>query len=127
MAEPNIEIKFDQAALQGMVEKWVMEQMTEETRNQVLAQAVKYLMTTPNTNYGPRESPLQQAFNRAIETVMYQVARDLIENNEEVKDKLTAMMGESMTIFLQTSYHDAKEPFIKKMGEALSEVFTRRD
>lgn len=126
MAEgPQVEIKFDQAALTTLVEKWVMEQMTEETRDAVMAQAVRHLMTAPNSSYGPRESPLQMAFNSSIEQVMRKVALDIIEGSEEIKTKVHELMGQALETFLHDTWEDKKGPFVKTMADAFASAFSK--
>ncbi len=97
----SIKIEFNEDGLKDLVSGWVIQQMSGEQREAVLANAVKYLITQPKDNYGRAgNSPLELAFNIAIERVMRDIATDMIENDPEVRAKLTTLLGETFGSFM---------------------------
>lgn len=132
MAEPQIKIDFPQEKLQALVEGWVMDQLTAEQKEHILAQAIQYLMTpTPTSAYdkSPQKSPLQAAFDISLSQVIHKVAREMIENSPEVQAKCRQAMGEAMETFFTGSWDAPGSLFVSKMSEAFSAWFTeyRRD
>lgn len=100
----------------------IMKTLDENTRTAVIAAAIDHLMRPENTYGGKQESPLQQAFNRAIANVAEQAAKEEIENNDEVKEKLRTLLHEAVDTLMAN-----KEESVKKIASALAAAMTRRD
>lgn len=80
------EIKLDSDAVQNIVAKALLEELSEEARNSLIQQAITYLIAVPeNTNhYRTRQekSPLQAAFEKAAVEVADGYVRELFNRNE---------------------------------------------
>lgn len=126
MEPPKIEVNFDQDALHDLISKWVLEQMSVEQREKVLQQAITYLMTPPKADkyatYQP-PSPLQEAFNNALNRVMHDVARTIVDEDPAIRDAIQKLMGEALEEFLHGAEGDKKRGYVQKMGEAFSYLF----
>jgi hypothetical protein len=126
MAEA-IKIEFPQEQLQTLVEKWVLDQITPEQRNEIVSKAVAGLLGPRKDNYGRvTVSPLEEAFNQAVTTVMHKIVREMVENNEEAKAKIAAMVGEALHSFFMNGTEYPGRDFHTKMAEAFSSWFHER-
>lgn len=125
--EPMIKIDFPQEKLQALVEGWVMEQMTAEQKESILAQAVTYLMTPPPQNQydrSPQRSPIQVAFDQAVNQTIHKIAREMIENSPVVQAKCRQMIGEAVETFFTHEWDAPGSTFVNKMSEAFALWFT---
>lgn len=80
------EIKLDSDAVQNIVAKALLEELSEEARNSLIQQAITYLIAAPkNTNHysnRPEKSPLQVAFEKAAVEVADGYVRELFKKDE---------------------------------------------
>lgn len=116
----NINLNDEQ--MREVIGAAVLKTLDEDTRTTVIAAAIDHLMRPEKTFGGRQESPLQQAFNRAIANVAEQAAKEEIENNDEVKEKLRTLLHEAVDTLMAN-----KEESVKKIASALSDAMTRRD
>jgi hypothetical protein len=127
VAEPSIKIDFPQEKLEALVEGWVMQQLTTEQRDNILAQAIKFLMTPPPASQydrTPQPSPLQAAFNTAIHQSVHKIAREMIEESEQVQANVRRAMGEAMETFFTGTWDAPGSLFVNKLSEAFAAWFT---
>lgn len=127
MPEPAIKIEFPQEKLQALVEHWVIEQLSAEQKETILAQAIKYLMTPPPQNQydrTPARSPIQVAFDQAVTQTIHKIAREMIENSPEVQAKCRQMIGEAVETFFTGTWDAPGSAFVAKVSEAFALWFT---
>lgn len=106
MPEP-IKIEFDEDGLKDLVSGWVLQQMSGDQREAVLASAIKHLITEPTGNYGYKgASPLQAAFNLAVERVMHEVAREMLAEDPHVRASIRELIGQAFTKWLSEYGND---------------------
>lgn len=98
----------------------VLKTLDENTRATVISTAITHLLKPEKTYNGITESPLQQAFNRAIENIAEKMAMEEIENNEEVKSKLRTLLHEAVDTLMAN-----KDESVKKIAAALASAMTK--
>lgn len=83
------ELKIPVEELSTVLNKAILDSLSAETKERLIEGALQYMLTAPATGrYGEKEpSPLQRAFNQALNNVAYQVAEQLIETGG-TKEKL---------------------------------------
>jgi len=96
------ELKFDETGLKSVVSAWIMQQMTSEQREAAIAAALGYLLEQPKDKYGYGKgtSPLQQSFNLAIEQVMRQVVREMVETDPHIQAQVKQLLAETFSKWL---------------------------
>lgn len=90
-----MEIKLDGAAVAEIASTAIFQSMTEEARETVLKQAVQSLLT-PEKNHrmsGFGKSPLQQAFEQAIQAAAFKAVHDQIANDPNLQIAIDKLMG----------------------------------
>lgn len=80
MNETKITIPTD--AMQAIVQKAIMESLSEDQRAVLIETALKYLLTETRTSYGRSPSPLESAFNMAVSEAAHTIAREIVKENE---------------------------------------------
>ena len=120
-----VAIEFPEAELRLLVESWVLQQLSGDQKEAVLARAISYLMTPPPRNSYDREaptSPLQGAFDRAVRIAVEKVAQELVANDEAVRAKLRELMGAALIEWMAGhAYND----FVRAFSDAM--YATKRD
>lgn len=82
-------ITLDNDQVRTLVQEGIIAQLTGEQREAIISQALAALLTKPRDNYGRESvSPLQSAFNTAVQRVSERLATELIEENPEVRSRI---------------------------------------
>ena len=125
----EIKIDFPEDSLKELVAGWVMNQMSSEQKERVLAQAMAYLLTPKKESYQTVAiSPLEHAFTNACSQVMHQVAKEMILDNEEIRSKIATKLGEGLMAWLdEDKYSEANDRFTAEIGLAIGRALGRRD
>lgn len=103
----QIDVKFPEDALNDIVHKAILEQVTAEQRDAIIGAAVKALTERPkSTGYGSHQpqSALQDAFNMAVQRVANRVAVEVIDNDPVIQGKIRALMGEAVAAAMDDEY-----------------------
>jgi len=122
VTEPAIKIELPQEHLEALVQQWVLQQLDDGKREEIITQAIAHLMAPQKDRYGSARNitPLQEAFNLAISQAVHRIAREMIDNNEEVQNKMRLEMGKAIETFFTTSYDAPGSLFGQKLAEAFS-------
>lgn len=77
-------INLDGEAMQAVVSKAILEGISQDQKLSLVEQAINYLVTAPPAPaYGRTQpTPLQSAFNRAVEAVSTKVVMEIIQAEE---------------------------------------------
>lgn len=108
--------------LKSIVSEAIFASLTEEARGTMIKGALAHLLTPEKTgNYGAVGlTPIQQAFNRAIETVANVVVREELAKNEAVRDAINAMTTEAIRAFMGAE----KDKMVQRMAGAIARAIT---
>jgi len=88
-------INIPEDAVRSIVSKAIMENLPQETKDDVIRQAVTSLITPPRDTYGrPSETPLQAAFSQAVHRAVHQIATEMVEQNPQVRQRIADLLGE---------------------------------
>lgn len=106
-------INLDPESLAHIVQKAVLDSITPEARDQLLADAIKNLLTIPNDTRpaydrngpGPK-SPLQESFELAVRSAAAKVVRETIENDPKVAEAIRAVVHPLVADLCDGSYTD---------------------
>lgn len=88
-------IKLDAESFAGIASAAIFDSLTEEARGDIIKQALEHLLT-PESNRGfgvKPTTPIQQAFNQAIQSVAFKVVRDKIENDPTITAEIEKLIG----------------------------------
>lgn len=79
---------IDLGSMEPLVAKAILDALTEETREKLIADAIKHLITPTRDPHSFRQpvSPIQQHFDSALATVARRVAEEVIANDPRFTD-----------------------------------------
>jgi hypothetical protein len=95
--------------------------MTGEEKDRVIAQAIEYLTTPEKSGFGSaRKSPMQIAFNNAMEQATFVWAREFIQNDPAILGAVNKVLAESTKALIEE-----REDFLRVvtngLGRAIAE------
>lgn len=123
----QIKIEFPQDGLKEMIGGWVIQQMTGEQKEKILAQAIDYLLTPKKESWQQvATSPLQDAYTIACRSVMNEVARELIQDDPEIRERIKGKMGEGLLAWLEGD-GEASRVMSEEIGLAIGRALGKRD
>lgn len=118
----GMEVKLDAEAAASIAAAAIFESMTQDARDQVLRQAVQYLLTPEKDSrypYGNVSTPLQKAFNSALSTASYQVVQEEIQKSPEVKQAILDILGPLIQGALTAQSTEHNTSLADTIGEAV--------
>jgi hypothetical protein len=115
----GLNLNLDNATMQALVAKAILEQVGPEKRDAIMGEALKFLLAPPPKTggyYAPDpKSPLQQAFERAAETCALRIMHEEFDK-PEYAEKVRVVVHEAMERAFQG---EAREKMIARMMSAL--------
>lgn len=102
----------------------IVQAMDQNSRERVIQQAVAYLLKPTEGSYGRAGlSPIQQAFNSAVQQAAQKIIADQINNDPEVQAKIKGLMADVMT----KVFEDDREALVINLAAAFGRFITRSD
>lgn len=91
------DITIPNEELASLLSVQILSSLSEATRNDLIAAALKYLITKPSGSYGSRQTPLEQAFEQALFKVAHRMADEVIAEETEAAGKVKEMFRKLIT------------------------------
>lgn len=88
----DVQIKLGDEEMKEVIAEALLKELGTEQRDQIIATAIRELITIRN-EYGSKISPLQKAFNNAVEYMAETIAREQISQNAEIKQQIEALLA----------------------------------
>ncbi len=104
----SVNVAFDTEAMRALVGESILASITDEMRKDILTQAVAQLTTVPKAQsyYDRSVSPLQKAFNDAVSNVANELAKELIEEDPSIRERVKSAMVSSLNKALKADVLD---------------------
>lgn len=120
-----MKLDIDDDQMKSLLSEAIYASLDEKKRGALIKGALEHLLTPDrNSGYGVTgQTPIQRAFNNAIETVANTVVREELTKNEAVRAKIEEMMASAVAAFIGAE----RETMIKRMSDAIASSLTRRD
>lgn len=126
----QFDLKIDEAQIKGLVAEGILSQLTEEGRQNLIKQAIEYLLTPPKSTdrYSTTtpKSPIQEAFENAATWVVRDVVKDIIEKDEAFKTTVNNMVTDTVAAAMDNDY-DFQKLVSDAYSEALMNVWKKKN
>ena len=122
MSPEGIKLNISDGALQEALHKAILDQISGEERERIIAAAITYLCTVPEKRslYDPApQSKLQTAFNAAIEQQTYHIVREYVAENRDFLDFVKTQLKEVVAALMVQN-----EQLRTKISEHLADAIT---
>lgn len=94
MAEINL--KLEEESLKKMAAEAILAQLSTDERASILQQAVSFLLTPKEQGLGYRKTtPLQDAFQIALQKIAHEVAREVLDDMPEIQANMKEVAAEA--------------------------------
>ena len=108
MTEPILNI--NESVLEGVIAKAVIESITPEQRDKMLAGVIDSLLAKPKQNepgyrsYGNNRSNLEVAVEQAVFSTALKIMREELENDPRVRDGVKAALDPTLNAIAMADY-----------------------
>jgi pyruvoyl-dependent arginine decarboxylase (PvlArgDC) len=114
----NLNLPDDQ--MREIVSAAILQTVTAENRDALITSAIASLLAPNSSGYGGRESPLQVAFNLAIQQTARQIVKEMLDTDEQIK----AVVEEIIISAAKKAFSsEKKDTMIDSMANAIAEGF----
>jgi pyruvoyl-dependent arginine decarboxylase (PvlArgDC) len=79
----NLDLPDDQ--MREIVSAAILQTVTAENRDALITSAIASLLAPNSSGFGSRQSPLQLAFNIAIEQKAKQIVKEMLDTDEQIE------------------------------------------
>ncbi len=112
-----MDLKFDQQLMSQIVSKAILEGVSAEQRDTLLAAAVDALITPERGSYGVKpKTPIQEAFEAAAKNACHQVAAQMIAEDPQFMQTVRDLTREAIDKALSADTWEAEEVRRKILG-----------
>lgn len=114
-----MKFELDDKQMKSLFSEALLTALGEGQRNNIIKEAIAHLTTKTSEGYGKGITPIQQAFNEAVQSHAHQAARKFFEENEEARKSIDEAIIEGYRKFV-SGFHDGKlyEAIAEKIGSA---------
>lgn len=118
-----MDIKLDEEALATIAATAIFKEIDEDTRNTVIQQAVKYLLTPVKTSnyYSTPTTPLQDAFNSAIRQAAHKAVEERVKNDPEVEKTIKELLGPIVLGVVEGQSRNYRDGLANAIGTAIGQ------
>lgn len=110
----NLTIQLDPVALREATTQAIMGLLTPEIRAEILQKAICELLQPSTNSWEKGVSPLQRAFNSAVELIARELARENIKADKNITEKMEALLEETKSKVLNLD----TDKLAEKMADA---------
>lgn len=96
------EIKLDAEAINAVVMKVVLDQLTTEKREEILGQAVAYVLQPKGDAWRGHKTPLQDVFDAQVTMGLVAVVQEVIAETPEFRARVRALVVKAMADLLDS-------------------------
>lgn len=111
----NLTLQIEGDALREAIAQSIIGHLTPETQRQLLDKAIQAILAPSTNNYDRGKSPLQIAFENAVQRVAQEQALRLVQEDEIIKAKLQDLLRETADKVLAAD--------TEKMSERMADAF----
>lgn len=116
-----MQIELPQDQLQQIVAAGIMQMLTPEKREKMIADALNAALTKPTSSYETR-TPIQVAFDKAVQAECARVVEDTINKDESFKAKC----AETVRLGIEKVLLANQEDIANALAETLGRVLQKR-
>lgn len=120
-----MDLRVDDDAMKSVIAKSIVENLTPEARQALITEAVTNVLSTPKEGsgyYGNKKSPLQQAFDWAVENEARRYANEIIAKDETFRAQLQALFADVAKRIFET---EQREELVKAIAETITRALTK--
>lgn len=119
-----MDVRVDGDQFGSLIGAAVLSQITGENRDKILKEAIQDLLSVKATGYGVASSPMQKAFNNAVESYARQFIEKQLESDTELSQHLQSVVTEAVKkVFVDA---EARDKLVNKIANAITESFGPR-
>lgn len=116
-----MEIKLDSESLATVAANAIFQEMDQATRDEVLKQAVKGLLTPSTSTWNRGKTPLQEAFDQALNNAARIAVEKTIRDDPVVSSHIHELLGPLVNSALEAEGVNYDSTLATKIGQAVGQ------
>lgn len=115
------DIKIESDAMQAIVSKAILEGIDDNQRDAIMEQAVAALITPRGERrYGVEPTtPLQDAFERAVQQTVGQIAHEMVSENQALLAKVCELVTDAMAEAVKEPHTKLREAVNRAVADSI--------
>ncbi len=116
----------DSGALKDLMSEAILRALDDATKEKLITNAIAHLIAPqePYNGYGKRrESPLEEAYKCAVQSLALRMAHDVLDKDERVKEQVRSLLHEAM----ERAFVTHREATVERVANAIAEGLWKRD
>ena len=101
----------------------IVGRLTPEVKTALIEKAVQALLTPDRYAGTNAKSPLEEAFERAVRSVVQDICREIVANDPTIRARLQAMVADVAKRFTEGKMDRVMEKFEQAFWQGLSEKY----
>lgn len=98
----SIQLQLDGDALREATVQAMLGVLTPEAKAKLMENAIMALLTPSTNSWDKKKSPIELAFDQAIVDIARKEAKQLVENDAEIRTKINSLMRSTADKILNT-------------------------
>lgn len=117
-----MEIKLDNDQLKTVVSEAILQSLDATKKDELIKSALAYLLTPQNTTtYGRKgESPIQCAFNNALEFLARDTAKEMLASDESIQTTIRGLISDAVKALGERNREDTVMKISNAIASGLS-------
>lgn len=124
----DLKVTIDPEQISEFVQAAILDAISTEARDAIVAKAVEALITPKESVHGFRKTatPLQDAFDMAVRGAAITIARERIDNDPEMQAAVLRMVSPVLAEIAKGTYDGLPERIGEGVGAAVTEWLRER-
>lgn len=99
----GLSLNLGEDQMRAIVAEAIVSKLDDDARKSLIQQAVEKLLTPEQTwqSHGRKQSPLEVAFESAVRSLTFDVAREYIASHPEIKEQIENVLGAALVKLTQ--------------------------
>lgn len=117
----NLTIQLDPVALREATSQAIMGILTPEVRAELISKAISALLAPSTNSWDKNKSPLEIAFNDAVNKVAREVCVKIVDEDPAIRDRVKALAAQTM----QKVFNCDIDEMAKRMAQSFVDSMRR--
>lgn len=119
-----MDLRVDDDAMRSLVAKSIVDSLNQETRENLIKEAVRHVLATPEQGsyFGSKRSPLQQAFDRAVEQEAMRYAKEVLESDTSFKQQIQTLFADVAKRMFES---EGRDKMIHDIASTITRALTK--
>lgn len=118
-----MDITLDKEMVKSVVSAAILQMLDAQKREALIKEAIQHLLSPGTDSWNRGRSPLQEAFANACRLIAVEIAKEMLEKDEQVKARIRELILEA---YMRVTEQN-REKTVQRIAEALERGMAYRE